>query len=324
MSTQELCGFLAEERKKLIEALALVQAQRQESENHSRLHKRIAKLCRQVKKDNNPEILREIVELLEKMRDYVSTSEIDKNIAEYEKLISAFNLVMDHFGFVAEQKKPQNKVMQTDVLSPDFGYVIPKQMGKHGNNKERLEILKSIVLSHSKDNFAPLDVVFQEFISKVAVPAGFGCNHLGLCLYKLGLSWSRKKNKIFPLRSKPVSNSKMQRNYRNKILAIFLSLGQNKEFSRDKIYQEAKRLGLVGNKKDWERFMMYLHKHCNYTLQANKIFKIVKGSVGSGKKATGATFALTPLGTKLLSEYRQELQALLGDKIGKKHVEKGE
>ncbi len=308
----EAVNLLAKEREKIQVALVALQQQKKDQKEPEQLRKKVAKLCRTAKKDGETDLLAEIIESLEQLQNMGDQAELDKKIMEHTQLLQAFDLVLSHYGYVAPKFRPTKLLVRAETPSPEFESVVPKQISGGSRSKERLEILRRIVLSLTKDNQAPLDQVFAEFKNSVSLPAGFNHSHLGLCLNKLGYSWSRIKNSIFPLQPKVNRTPKILRNYRDKALAVWLSLGASNHLGVEQIREEAIRLGLVQDKYDWERFSMYLFKHAQDTLLENRLFALVKEPEGKGRKAVGGIFNLTSLGKKLLADHETQLAALPG------------
>jgi hypothetical protein len=322
----DVANFLAKEREKLGAELELLETEKKEAGGQAHLRKSLVKLCSRAKKESNQEVLTELIKQLKKLRDLGNQQELDEKITEYEQLILALNLVLNHLGYVEPESKPKPKPLsaQSDPLITETETVVPKQLSGRTRNKARLAILEGIILRHIKDGKAPLDAAFQEFQKSVALPAGFDYNHFGQCLNLLGYSWSERKNLIFPLQSLASIGSKTSHNYRDKILAIFLSLGPSSSLNREQIHQQATGLGLVADINDWNRFSIYLYKHAQHTLLANRLVELVSSPLGRGKGTPGGIFALTRLGKNLLEEHQAELKQLLDDNLKKTDTGKGE
>ncbi|MFA5902335.1 MAG: hypothetical protein WC836_00250 [Desulfobacula sp.] len=316
--------FLAEERKKLQSALAALQAQKQASTGDKKLRKELAQLCKRAKKDDSPELIEGIIALLEKMRDHVSIQDLDKTIQEHEQLIMAFNQVLGHYGYVEEKSESKIPVPKPAIAGVDSVSMVPQQSGKGARIAERKEILRQIILAQTKDGKAPLDLVFKEFKSRVTLAPGFSLYHLGVLLNCMGYSFNTKENSITLLGVKTKFGSKISHNYRDKVLALFLSLGIQNQISSEQLFEESQRFGLLSDNKDKECFKKYLYKHSLNTLLENRLFELVKAPSGKGRKATGGIFSLTSLGKKLVAKHQQELQSLLGDKLKTTNTKKGE
>ncbi|MCX6740717.1 MAG: hypothetical protein NTZ49_05850 [Candidatus Parcubacteria bacterium] len=314
--------FIAEERNRLLASLTDLQAKKVKTAERVQLQKKLRRLCQTAKKDNSPEITEQIIQLLENLRDLAKLEYLDKAIGECEQLISAFNRVLAHFGYEEEKKEPKVLPAKADSSAVNSSCSVTKQLSAKSCVRDRAEILRRIVLCNMKDDKAPLDVVFEQLKAAVALPSDYNYNHLAAYLNRLRYSVQVKKNIIVAMGPKVTRRPIHRHNYRDKILALFLYLGPQKQLSRDELKNEGVRLGLFGDNNDFVQLYLYLNCHVERTLQENRLFARATEPL-SIDRGSNRTYMLTVFGKKLLAEHEDELILLLGQNFDKSQTEKG-